>query len=232
MRKTMRRRSWLGRLGRLGLPLLLALGIAAPASAVGIFTLDGPVAIDGSISGNPGVRGQFLVVTDFDLSDVLVSNGTVNFATQDVFLVALELFGNSAPVDQVGITVGVDPTFPDLLNNPKGAGALNDVGSGAIAPVSVLADNILDKAGLFDYAPGASNLLQAGETTVRLFVTYAASGGGNSMAIGDSVTFMVSSGTDFSVTGGTIVPEPSTALLLGGGLLALLGAARSLARRR
>jgi len=222
MRKMIRRRSWLG---RLGLSLVLALGIAAPASAVGIFNLDGPVVIDSSNDGGTGVRGQFLVVTDFDLSDVLVTDGTVNFATQDVFLVALELFGNSAPVDSFSFTIGVTG-FGNLMSNPKGAGALND--AGGITPISVTADNSVAFAAVFDFSP----VLNAGEQTVRLFATYQSQTGGNLLAIGQSVSFMVSSGLDFTVPGGTIVPEPSTAALLGGGLLALLGSARTLARRR
>lgn len=224
MRKMIRRRAGLV---LLGLPLLLlALGIAAPASAVGIFTLDAPVVIDSSNDGGTGVRGQFLVVTDLDLSDVLVSDGTVNFATQDVFLVVLELFGNSAPVDSFSFTIGVSG-FGNITSNPKGAGALNDVASGAIAPSGVTADNTAAFAAVFDFSP----VLNAGQETVRLFATYQSQGGGNLLAIGDTASFMVSSGTDFTVQG-TIVPEPGTALLLAGGMLGLLGAARAASRRR
>ena len=93
--------------------------------------------------------------------------------------------------------------------------AFADVGK---APSAVLADSVINFQGLFSFAP----TLNATETTVRLFTTHFPQG---DIANGQSVAFMISSGTGFTVQG--VIPEPSTILLLGVGLAAL-----ALQRRR
>ncbi len=111
------------------------------------------------------------------------------------------------------ISTSIIANFPtSSAGNPFAVGAFAGPGD---VPDSVLADPIIFfvgfGGGLFDYS--VDNLV-AGETTVRLFVAYEPLG---DMVQGQTVNFMISSGTDFTVMG-TIIPEPGTFLLLGGGL--------------
>jgi hypothetical protein len=189
----------------------------APAAWALPYTLLAPVPIDGSNNGGTGVVGVIRPVTDFT-GAILLSDGIVNagFLGQDVLAVDFVLDAGSAPVDAFSLTVGTSLFF----QNPVGAGAFDDVGSGDIAPTAVLADSTIAFQGLFTFAVP----LQAGETSVRLFLTYDPEG----QIIGlETVSFMVSSGTDFTVQG--IVPEPQTLLLVAGGLAVL--AAHSRGRR-
>jgi hypothetical protein len=169
------------------------------------FTLDSTIFIN---DAGTGVVGELRAVDDgfgnTDTSGLHTDFGTVNFATQDVFVVDLVLSAGSASVDAIGVTVGVSP-----FTAPVGGGYFND-GGGLISPATVQVN-----LGGFTFAVeyGFAPILAAGETTVRLFSTY--TGG---MAAAQTATFMISSGTNFSV-GGTIVPEPGTGLLVGSGLL-------------
>ncbi len=199
------------------LTLLLATLIllaAAPAGAI-VFTLENPVALNQN-----GVSGTINPVLGFvDLMDPLLisdvggnlvpDEGGVSFAGVDVFVVDITLDGGSASIDAIGITVST----PQFFLNPVGAGAFDD-GGGLTEPTSVLADNQVQLGGQFDFS---GDTIDAGETTVRLFLTYSPLG---DLQIGQQVNFMVSAGTDFTVIG-TTLPEPTTALLVGGGLLAI-----------
>jgi hypothetical protein len=91
-----------------------------------------------------------------------------------------------------------------------GGGFFND-GGGLITPTGVVINLVALRVDL-DFSPGN---VSASETTVRLFATYA-----SGMADGQTVSFMVSSGTDFTVQG-LIVPEPGTGALLVAGLVNL-----------
>lgn len=186
------------------------IGFSSVASALA-FTLDSNISINDL---GTGVIGELRAVTDglgsTDTSGTHTDFGVVDFTTQDIFVVDLVLSGGSASVDGLGIAVGVNP-----FAAPIGGGYFND-GGGLITPSSTFVNLggfsfIVD----FDFAP----TVDAGETTVRLFATYT-----TGMAIGQTATFMVSSGTNFTV-GSTIVPEPGTGLLLGSGLL-LVGLVR------
>jgi len=202
-------------------PMLLgwALGalVASSSPAWGAsFTLSSAVALS-----QDGVSGSINPVSS-DSGAFLLTNGTVSFATQDVFIVDITLNAVSASVDALGITVGTTLFFL----NPAGAGAFDDTGSGDIGPTAVLADSIINFQGLFTFGTP----LAAGQTSVRLFVTHSPQG---DIAGGETVNFMVSSGTDFTVQGTvTQLPEPGTlVLLLAGGVFALAPAALR-ARRR
>ena len=189
--------------------LLATFGWTSVASAMA-FTLDQVININDATTG---VVGQLRPVTDgfggTDTSGAHTDTGTVDFGTQDIFVVDLVLSGGSASVDSFSVSVGVSP-----FAAPVGGGYFNDGGS-LVSPSSVAVNAGFSFATEYFFSPS----LAGGETTVRLFSTY--TGG---MAETQTATFMISSGTNFSV-GGTIVPEPSTALLVGCGLLAV-GAAR------
>ena len=186
------------------LVLASTIGFSSAASALA-FTLDSNIAIN---DPGTGVIGELRAVTDglgsTDTSGARTDFGTVDFATQDIFVVDLVLSGGSASVDGLGIAVGVSP-----FAAPIGGGYFND-GGGLVTPSSTLVN-----FGGFSFIVefGFAPTVDAGETTVRLFATYT-----TGMAIGQTATFMVSSGTNFSVAS-TIVPEPGTGLLVGSGLL-------------
>ena len=112
------------------------------------------------------------------------------------------------------MTVGTTDIF-DII----GGGAFDDGGGLSVPSEVKVNEGGFTLATIFTFA----DTVDAGETTVRLFTTYT-----EGMAAGQTVSFMVSSGTDFTVQG-TITPEPTTSALVGGGLLLLAFAGR---RRR
>lgn len=183
--------------------LASTMGWASVASALA-FTLDSTVFL---ADIGTGVIGELRPVTDgfgsTDTSGTRTDFGTVDFATQDIFVVDLVLDVGSSSVDGLGIAVGVNP-----FAAPVGGGYFDD-GGVLISPSSVDVNLFFS----FAVVHGFSTPLEAEETTVRLFATYT-----SGMAETQAVTFMVSSGTNFSV-GGTIVPEPGTGVLVGSGLL-------------
>ncbi|MEE2662632.1 MAG: hypothetical protein VX681_00825 [Myxococcota bacterium] len=211
--------------------VMLYVCAAGTASALA-FTLDSPVVID---SGNNalGVDGVLRPVFDLSgsllLSDVggnLTPNeggASTSSTGQDIFVVDLILNSGSSSVDALGITVG----SPFFFLNPQSAGAFDDTGSGDIGPTSVLADSVSTLAGVFTFGTP----LAANQTSVRLFVTHTSEG---DIAAGQTVTFMVSSGTDFTVQGTTAsapVPEPGAGMLLQAGLLLWIGVGAHRSRR-
>jgi hypothetical protein len=193
------------------------LGIAGQAGATTFWTLQASVPIAmGGVSGSIDPVGSFagaLGLTDVGGNLVPDEGGAVQGT--DVFVVDITLSGGSASIDEVGITLGTALFFL----NPVEAGAYADAGT---APGSVLADDQINFQGLFDFS---GDTIDAGETSVRLFVTYSPEG---DVLGGETVNFMISSGTDFTVQG-LVIPEPATLALVATGL-ALVGVARS--RRR
>lgn len=185
---------------------LFASGFAEVAVAAP-FTLAAPVSIVGGESGNPGVVGTLQpVALGASLSDPLgLTDGDVSFVTNDVLVVRLSLAAVSLSVDSLGIGAASTPLF----GNPVGAGAYADAGQ---APSGVTASP-LNLIGLFDFT---GDLLSAGESTVRLFVTYGPAG--SALSAGLTANFMISSGTDFTMQG-TLIPEPASLLLFAAGLL-------------
>ncbi len=221
--------------GATALALIWSLGAVVEASATlftidksgdGILQLDGsddlPFGFTGTVAGVNGgvVDGIIHAVDIFSITaaEIFSSVGSVDWASQDVFIVDIELLSPSAPVDQIGIGIGSIPLF----GNPVGAGTLTGAGQ---APSAVSVSPFVTFRADFDFDLGglsAANL-ETGETSVRVFVTYAP--GGGALAIGQTVNFMISSGTDMTFMT-TIVPEPSTVLLLGAGIAAIAGSQR------
>ncbi len=182
----------------------LAMFWATAASAT-FFTLDDDVEIAGGGSLG-GVFGSVLRETDFSgLPHGTLTDGTVDFANQDVLVVRLALSVGSALVDEIAISALSTPILP----NPMGAGVFAiDTG---IAPGVVSVGPFTTLAGLFDYGSG----LLSEETSVRMFIAFSPLG---ALTTGATANFSISSGTTFSVQG-TIIPEPATGLLIAGGLL-------------
>ena len=194
--------------------VIASLGLADEAAA-SPFTLSAPIAITGAESGNPGVVGTLQPVGSGALGQAIgLSNGDVSFVTNDVLVFSLSLSAGSTAVDSVGVGANSSP----FVTNPVGAGSFADSGGGNRVPSSVTTSGALIAA-IFDFIP---NTVNAGETTVDLFVTYNAAG--SALATGTTANFMISSGTDFTVQVVLAeVPEPASFLLLAGalGVLAL-----------
>lgn len=182
------------------------------------YTLGSALVLTGSEPGNPGVIGSIEpVALGSSLLDPLgLETGTTAFAGTDVFVVRITLDNASSNVDLVQIAVASTPFF----GNPVGAGSFAD--SPGQAPSTVALPAFGFRA---DFSfPGGT--LEAGESSTRLFVTYAP--GGSALDIGRTASFTISSGTNFTVQA-TIVPEPGTATLFA---LSLSGLAIHRRRRK
>jgi hypothetical protein len=208
------------RASALALLLALSFGLVHSAQAA-YFTLSEAVAIDLSTPGNVnGVLGTLLPVgLPSSLSDpVGVTAGSSSLASHDVIVFALSLSAGSASVDAIGAGAFATPMLP----NPMGAGAFNnDAGTGLIAPGSVAVGSFTTLRGDYDFS---SDTLDAGEQTVNLFVTYSPLD--SALALGNTVNFSISSGTNFTVQS-TLVPEPGTFVLVASGLVLLAARKRS-----
>ncbi|MEE3327975.1 MAG: PEP-CTERM sorting domain-containing protein [Myxococcota bacterium] len=202
------------------LTLLLPLGLSIGSSAqAAYFTLSDAVVIDLSTPGNVnGVLGTLLPVgLPSSLSDpVGITAGSTSLATHDVIVFALSLSAGSASVDALGAGAFASPMLP----NPMGAGAFNnDPGTGLVAPGSVAVGSFTTLRGDYNFS---GDTIDAGETTVNLFVTYSPLD--SALALGNTVNFTISSGTNFTVQS-TLIPEPGTFVLVATGL-GLLAARR------
>lgn len=146
------------------LTFLVAAGLllAGEASATP-FTVQ-PLVINAGNNSGSGVLGTINPV--FDLTEALgLTSGTTNFATTDVLVLDLTLDPGSASVGEL--------QFGDsgaIFGDPIGAGAFDDLGDQTPSSLSHIPfDFVIGGVGKFIFLP---NQLDAGETTVRLFVNY------------------------------------------------------------
>lgn len=139
-----------------------------------------------------------------------------DFLHQDTFIFDVVVNSPSAPIDQIIIGIGselVDPVtvgyFGDGLETPTGIAIQSGFG---FVPGSARFD--------FGFGTLSAANLEAGETSVRLFVSYTDTGIGTPLSKDQVANFMVSSGIneDFQ---SDIVPEPTTAALLAFGVFGL-----------
>lgn len=166
--------------------------------------------------------------------------GAFSFANFDVLIVDVVLTGGSASVDEIRIAVGsdplgLDPAYAGWFMRCDGVGP--DEGCRNTVPPGSSEDptgvSLVSGGGFF---PGAARFdfstLDAGETSVRLFVAWADTGSQTPLSKdGQTAKFMIGAqgvGQDFEVA---IVPEPGTAALFGLAL-ALFSAARIRGLRR
>jgi len=209
--------------------LLAAMSLClVPATAhAALFTVQSTIFITAGNNAGTGILGQidpvFIASGTVGTTNgtVLLSGSSINLATQDVFVFDMTLSAGSTAVDLIRVGMGL--AISDLVVNPKGAGIW--VGDPGEVPTGIIASLVVLAAD-FQYGPTVVNStnLQAGESTVRLFVTYQKStGGAGALVSGQTASFMISpagSATSFTVQG-KIIPEPATLLLLGAGLAAL-----------
>lgn len=182
--------------------------------------------ISSSLAFNTGgVSGTINPVTNLSGSTICLAGVCGSTVSHDWLLFTVTLNLGSDPVDRIDMSV---PGVSFVV----GAGHYSDPNetptSGAVPTASIARFN-------YDNPNISALNLQAGETTDRLFGVYTLGtlpGPGFGPFPPGTVNFSISeanSANDFSVTGPgaiVLVPEPSTWLMLGGGLIGLGWAAR------
>jgi hypothetical protein len=203
-------------LGRYVVALLLFVGLASAASGV---TLN---------PGAPLNNGDSIA---FDNGAGVTGTVTLVNVPADLKTVTLQvsLDGGSASVSSIGFAVNGECAFPTFLNCPGTGGSFgSNVATGTVdATGSVFSAATIE----FTFDSTGNGDLDGGEITDEFFVTFPSAidittgSGTNGVALGNFMFALVGGGTyDFQVE---FVPEPTTALLVGLGLVGF-----SLFRRR
>jgi len=160
----------------------------------------------GNFPTNPNVGVDIRLVSAGDAPDVVIKENGINILMGN-FTSQVRATGSLNVLDSAAVLVAAGKiTFTggngQLLNALGGAG----VGQA----------NVILRASLFDFDPQPINLLQTGPGVNQLF---------------DNDFNLSLSGTLTPLNTAPFVPEPSTALLVGGGLVVLLGISRRAQRR-
>lgn len=241
---------WL-RLAVCAAAFLTTVGFATSASAWS-YTLVDPITIDGTNNGGSGVFGTINLVTGHFLNPTptggdtagVVLDNSIDKTLQDFVWFSVTLAGGSAAIDRIQVAMG--PPQPGGVPNfgaetysglsftlpPVGAG-FYDPGS-TVSPnggTPVAIDTLFGGFSQYNWDFGAvsTNNLEGGDTSADLlWVGELLVSGGQGVIFNNVVGFMIQvagTGQNFTVQG--VVPEPSTALLVGGGLIGM-----SVKRRR
>ncbi len=195
----------------------VVLSLALAGSAKALTMVPDPVLLD------PGT-GSIGNITLVGTSIGLPAGGTQLFGTTgaaDITLIFQATATTSNVIEVIGAAVLVPPFGPFL--SPTGAGAIAGTGNVAVNLVTAQLD-----ARLFDFRQTGVPGIAIAQTSDQFFVSYTSlvtDGSLNVLFMTDPVT-----GGLFN-DGALIIPEPSTALLLGFGLLGALGVARAGSRR-
>ncbi len=196
--------------------LVLSLTLAGSAKALTI--VPDPVDLD------PG-SGSIGNITLVGTSTGLPSGGTQLLGitgVSDITLIFQATATTSNVIEVIDAAVLVPPFGPFL--SPTGAGAIPGTGNVAVNLVTAQLDSRL-----FDFRQTGVPGIALNQTSDQFFVSY------TSVAIDGSlnVLFMIDPVTGGLFNNGAVlIPEPSTALLLGFGLLGVLAVARAQSRRR
>ncbi len=164
----------------------------------------GSITLVGTATGTPAGGAVLLGATG-------VSDITLIFQATAITSNVLEVIGVAVLVPSFG-----------PFESPTGAGTIAATGDVAVNLVTAQID-----ARLFDFRQTGVPGIALGQTSDQFFVSY------TSVAIDGSlnVLFMTDPVTGGLFNNGAVIPEPSTALLLGFGLLGALGVARAGRRR-
>lgn len=234
---------------------------ATPAAATEVFTVasailfPAPLVVDGS---NNGSSDLFVTINPvFDISgdcEVFQSGGGQipdpgcdwlnGGVSRDVFIFDLTLDGTaggcdpisgpfgpgcSEPIQQIDASIvsalfGTDITAAGYFTTLGGSG-------GTLLPQSIANDPLVSFSGAFDFSGSSAANINAGESTIRLFVTYPDNGPDGNLDEAQIANIRFDAvGVNNLPIQSYIVPEPNTFLLLSGGLTAL--AITNSARRR
>lgn len=199
--------------------LIFFLSSFVSLAQAGVFTIDGPVAINDAGSGVIGTLSPVSALP----GGPITTEGTFS---GDILLVEFSLAAGSADVDQFAIgAAGVNP-IGGLFYPGTGT---QDPNQTAGQPIELPGSTVVFN---FEHLLTAPGNLNAGESTGVLGAVFNV---GDLPPPGivppgilvDTATFMISSGADFSVNAlVVVVPEPASALLVGFGLMALATARR------
>ncbi len=228
--------------------LLSTIGIASTASAWS-YTLQNSITIDASNNNSSGVFGTIDVVAGHFTLPPPLANGvgsvldnSTDKTVQDFVWFSITLDPGSAAIDRIQAAIGpisfMNPEYYDLMglnNNPKGA-SYSTVNGGVAPNTNGNAAAVAIDSGVgafsqynWDFGSVSGSNLQGGSTSADLlWVGEMLVSGGQGVINENTIGFMISTaGTAniFDVTG--VVPEPGTAVLLGGGLCGM-----SVLRRR